>query len=138
MYFFSISVSGSAQSWVEIAFGTKSGIVRVIVQHPENVGQGLQVFRTFVAHTCPVIKIVLGEKHLITGMTCTYICMYIHTHIHTTHTHNTRTQHTHTHTRTQHTHTYTTHIHARTQHMHTHTTHTHTHTCTHAINVIIM
>ena len=63
-------VSGSAQSWVEIAFGTKSGIVRVIVQHPENVGQGLQVFRTFVAHTCPVIKIVLGEKHLITGMTC--------------------------------------------------------------------
>ena len=64
----SVSVSGSAQSWVEIAFGTKSGIVRVIVQHPENVGQGLQVFRTFVAHTCPVIKIVLGEKHLITGM----------------------------------------------------------------------
>ena len=63
----SITVSGSAQSWVEIAFGTRSGVVRVIVQHPENVGQGLQVFRTFVAHTSPVIKVVLGEKHLITG-----------------------------------------------------------------------
>ena len=62
-----ITVSGSAQSWVEIAFGTRSGVVRVIVQHPENVGQGLQVFRTFVAHTSPVIKVVLGEKHLITG-----------------------------------------------------------------------
>jgi len=54
---------------VEIAFGTRSGVVRVIVQHPENVGQGLQVFRTFVAHTSPVIKVVLGEKHLITGNT---------------------------------------------------------------------
>ena len=32
---------------MEIAFGTKSGIVCVIIQHPENVGQGLQVFRTF-------------------------------------------------------------------------------------------
>ena len=94
MYFLSISVSGSAQSWVEIAFGTKSGIVRVIVQHPENVGQGLQVFRTFMAHTCPVIKIVLGEKHLITGMTCIYVYTHTYTRAHThMHTH----IHTHTH-----------------------------------------
>jgi len=68
-----ITVSGSAQSWVEIAFGTRSGVVRVIVQHPENVGQGLQVFRTFVAHTSPVIKVVLGEKHLITGKHSKYL-----------------------------------------------------------------
>ena len=98
MFYF--SVSGSAQSWVEIAFGTKSGIVRVIVQHPENVGQGLQVFRTFVAHTCPVIKIVLGEKHLITGMSYDYM-RRTHTETHTrVHTHTHTHIHTHTHTRT--------------------------------------
>ena len=36
---------------MEIAFGTKSSIVRVIIQHPENVGQGIQVFRTFASST---------------------------------------------------------------------------------------
>ena len=52
LYFvFYFSVSGSAQSRVEIAFGTKSDIVCVIIQHPENVSQGLQMFRTFASST---------------------------------------------------------------------------------------
>uniref|UniRef100_A0AAY4AE20 BTB/POZ domain-containing protein KCTD3 n=1 Tax=Denticeps clupeoides TaxID=299321 RepID=A0AAY4AE20_9TELE len=35
------SVSGN---WIEIAYGTSSGAVRVIVQHPETVGSGPQLF----------------------------------------------------------------------------------------------
>ena len=39
----------------------------MIVQHPENVGQGPQVFDTFTVHTCSLSKVVLGEKHLVSG-----------------------------------------------------------------------
>ncbi|XP_043931792.1 BTB/POZ domain-containing protein KCTD3-like isoform X1 [Protopterus annectens] len=52
-------------NWLEIAYGTSSGIVRVIVQHPETVGSGPQLFQTFSVHRSPVTKIMLSEKHLI-------------------------------------------------------------------------
>ena len=32
-------------NWIEIAYGTSSGVVRVIVQHPETVGHGPQLFQ---------------------------------------------------------------------------------------------
>ncbi|KAB0396455.1 hypothetical protein E2I00_012099, partial [Balaenoptera physalus] len=48
-----------------IAYGTSSGGVRVIVQHPETVGSGPQLFQTFTVHRSPVTKIMLSEKHLI-------------------------------------------------------------------------
>ncbi|XP_068088981.1 BTB/POZ domain-containing protein KCTD3 [Hyperolius riggenbachi] len=56
------SVSGN---WLEIAYGTSSGAVRVIVQHPETVGSGPQLFQTFTVHRSPVTKIMLSEKHLV-------------------------------------------------------------------------
>ena len=37
-------------NWIEIAYGTSSGIVRVIVHHPETVGHGPQLFQTFTVH----------------------------------------------------------------------------------------
>ncbi|TFJ99014.1 SH3KBP1-binding protein 1 [Platysternon megacephalum] len=37
-------------NWIEIAYGTSSGTVRVIVQHPETVGSGPQLFQTFTVH----------------------------------------------------------------------------------------
>uniref|UniRef100_A0A8C0WD25 SH3KBP1-binding protein 1 n=1 Tax=Castor canadensis TaxID=51338 RepID=A0A8C0WD25_CASCN len=52
-------------NWIEIAYGTSSGSVRVIVQHPETVGSGPQLFQTFTVHRSPVTKIMLSEKHLI-------------------------------------------------------------------------
>ncbi|XP_077421270.1 SH3KBP1-binding protein 1 isoform X2 [Vanacampus margaritifer] len=52
-------------NWIEIAYGTRSGAVRVIVQHPETVGSGPQLFQTFSVHRSPVTKIMLSEKHLI-------------------------------------------------------------------------
>ncbi|XP_074497070.1 SH3KBP1-binding protein 1 [Sebastes fasciatus] len=52
-------------NWIEIAYGTSSGSVRVIVQHPETVGSGPQLFQTFSVHRSPVTKIMLSEKHLI-------------------------------------------------------------------------
>ncbi|XP_078212707.1 BTB/POZ domain-containing protein KCTD3 isoform X4 [Callithrix jacchus] len=58
------SVSGN---WIEIAYGTSSGAVRVIVQHPETVGSGPQLFQTFTVHRSPVTKIMLSEKHLVSG-----------------------------------------------------------------------
>ncbi|XP_059574290.1 SH3KBP1-binding protein 1 [Alligator mississippiensis] len=52
-------------NWIEIAYGTSSGTVRVIVQHPETVGSAPQLFQTFTVHRSPVTKIMLSEKHLI-------------------------------------------------------------------------
>ncbi|KAK3092522.1 hypothetical protein FSP39_003957 [Pinctada imbricata] len=56
------SLSGN---WIEIAYGTSSGTVRVIVQHPETVGHGPQLFQTFTVHRSPVTKVMLSEKHLV-------------------------------------------------------------------------
>ncbi|XP_048474238.1 SH3KBP1-binding protein 1 isoform X4 [Rhincodon typus] len=52
-------------NWIEIAYGTSSGMVRVIVQHPETVGSGPQLFQTFSVHRSPITKIKLSEKNLI-------------------------------------------------------------------------
>uniref|UniRef100_A0A2R5LAI4 BTB/POZ domain-containing protein KCTD3 n=1 Tax=Ornithodoros turicata TaxID=34597 RepID=A0A2R5LAI4_9ACAR len=52
-------------NWIEIAYGTSSGAVRVIVQHPETVGHGPQLFQTYTVHRSPVTKVVLSEKYLI-------------------------------------------------------------------------
>ena len=38
-------------NWIEIAYGTSSGVVRVIVQHPETVGHGPQLFQVRAACT---------------------------------------------------------------------------------------
>uniref|UniRef100_A0A8D2JJT8 BTB/POZ domain-containing protein KCTD3 n=1 Tax=Sciurus vulgaris TaxID=55149 RepID=A0A8D2JJT8_SCIVU len=54
-----------SDNWIEIAYGTSSGAVRVIVQHPETVGSGPQLFQTFTVHRSPVTKIMLSEKHLV-------------------------------------------------------------------------
>ena len=60
-------MKGLTGNWIEIAYGTSSGTVRVIVQHPETVGQGPQLFQTFTVHRSPVTKVMLSEKHLVSG-----------------------------------------------------------------------
>ncbi|XP_076807120.1 BTB/POZ domain-containing protein KCTD3-like isoform X2 [Clavelina lepadiformis] len=52
-------------NWIEVAYGTATGAVCVIVQHPELVGQGFQLFQTFTVHRNPVCKLMLSEKHLV-------------------------------------------------------------------------
>ncbi|VDK42203.1 unnamed protein product [Anisakis simplex] len=52
-------------NWIEIAYGTSSGIVRVIVQHPETVGHGPQLFQTYTVHTSPITRVALTTNHLI-------------------------------------------------------------------------
>nr|CAI5829354.1 unnamed protein product [Callosobruchus analis] len=52
-------------NWIEIAYGTTSGAVRVIVQHPETVGHGPQLFQTFTVHQSRVTKVTLSEKYLV-------------------------------------------------------------------------
>lgn len=69
VFLLALGVSGN---WIEIAYGTSSGAVRVIVQHPETVGSGPQLFQTFTVHRSPVTKIMLSEKHLVSG---NLICM---------------------------------------------------------------
>lgn len=49
--------AGLCGNWIEIAYGTKSGIVRIIVQHPETVGHGPQLFQTFTVHQSSVTKV---------------------------------------------------------------------------------
>ena len=48
--------TSSTGNWIEIAYGTATGQVRVIVQHPETVGHGPQLFQTFSVHRGSVIK----------------------------------------------------------------------------------
>ena len=69
--YFTTVVGISGGNWIEIAYGTESGVVRIIVQHPETVyaaGHGPQLFQTFSVHRSPVIKVMLSEKHLISGI----------------------------------------------------------------------
>ncbi len=54
-------------NWIEIAYGTSAGAVRVIVQHPETVGHGPQLFQTFSVHRAPVTRVALTTNHLISG-----------------------------------------------------------------------
>lgn len=51
-------VLGVSGNWIEIAYGTSSGTVRVIVQHPETVGHGPQLFQTFTVHQSSVTKVI--------------------------------------------------------------------------------
>ena len=60
-------VLGSGQNWMEVAYGTQAGSVRVVVRHPENIGQAPQIYQSYSVHTCPILRVVLGEKHLISG-----------------------------------------------------------------------
>lgn len=50
-------LSGLCGNWIEIAYGTSAGTVRVIVQHPETAGHGPQLFQTFTVHQSPVTKV---------------------------------------------------------------------------------
>ncbi|XP_063628027.1 BTB/POZ domain-containing protein KCTD3 [Cydia splendana] len=52
-------------NWIEIAYGTRYGSVRVIVQHPETVGHGPQLFQTFTVHQSTITKVSLSENYLI-------------------------------------------------------------------------
>ena len=52
-------------NWIEIAYGTSAGTVRVIVQHPETVGHGPQLFQTFTVHRYPVTKVRLQRSLLL-------------------------------------------------------------------------
>lgn len=54
-------------NWIEIAYGTSCGSVRVIVQHPETVGHGPQLFQTYTVHTSPITRVALTTNHLISG-----------------------------------------------------------------------
>ncbi|KAM8706258.1 hypothetical protein ACLKA7_010520 [Drosophila subpalustris] len=56
------SISGN---WIEIAYGTKSGAVRIIVQHPETAGHGPHLFETFFVHQSPITKVMLSENYLV-------------------------------------------------------------------------
>ncbi|XP_043501074.1 BTB/POZ domain-containing protein KCTD3 isoform X1 [Polistes fuscatus] len=59
------TTQGLCGNWIEIAYGTESGSVRVIVQHPETVGHGPQLFQTFTVHQSSVTKVTLSEKYLV-------------------------------------------------------------------------
>ncbi|KAH7709119.1 potassium channel tetramerization domain containing 3 [Aphelenchoides avenae] len=54
-------------NWIEIAYGTNTGCVRVIVQHPETVGHGPQLFQTYTVHTAPITRVALTTSHLISA-----------------------------------------------------------------------
>lgn len=51
--------------WIEIAYGTSSGAVRIVLQHPETPFSNPILYTTLEVHSSPVIKVVLGEHHLI-------------------------------------------------------------------------
>ena len=50
---------------IEMAYGTRGGTVRVLIQHPETVGHGPQLFQTFKVHLGSISSVMLNEKYLI-------------------------------------------------------------------------
>ena len=62
---------------MEVAYGTQLGRVVVVVRHPENIGQAPQVFQSYHVHTCPILRVVLGEKHLISGIHTWCMCVCV-------------------------------------------------------------
>ncbi|CAI4224763.1 unnamed protein product [Auanema sp. JU1783] len=57
--------TNSCGNWIEIAYGTSSGVVRIIVQHPETVGHGPQLFQSYTVHNSPITHVSLSTSHLI-------------------------------------------------------------------------
>jgi len=64
---------GFGGDWIEIAYGTSAGTVCIIVQHPETLGQGPQLFQTFSVHCSPVIRVMISEKHLVSGILICFV-----------------------------------------------------------------
>lgn len=60
-----MSSSAAADKCLEIAYGTDRGTVRVIIQHPETVGQPPLLFQTYTVHSSPIKRVMLCEKYLI-------------------------------------------------------------------------
>ncbi|KAH7646127.1 hypothetical protein HUG17_1665 [Dermatophagoides farinae] len=54
---------------IEIAYGTKSGTVHILVQNPETQFQEPQLFRTIRVHLSPIWKIMLDHEYLMTMCT---------------------------------------------------------------------
>jgi len=52
-------------NWLEIAYGTREGTVRVLLQQPETVGHGPQLYQTYKVHLNPIVNVMLSEKYLI-------------------------------------------------------------------------
>eukprot|EP00056_Hartaetosiga_gracilis_P013227 m.217407 g.217407 ORF g.217407 m.217407 type:complete len:1053 (-) comp13811_c0_seq4:75-3233(-) len=59
------SSSGTDDRCVEIAYGTSQGHVRVILQHPETIGQSPVLYKTYRVHLCPIKSIKLNRSCLI-------------------------------------------------------------------------
>ncbi len=63
------------QTWLEVAYGTNGGGVRLIVRHPENIGHTPQLFQSYNVHANPVSKVLLGEKYIVSGLYLSYILL---------------------------------------------------------------
>ncbi|KAJ3320418.1 BTB/POZ domain-containing protein kctd3 [Blyttiomyces sp. JEL0837] len=57
--------SASPDTFIELAYGTEDGHVRIVIEHPQSVGRSPKLFQTLHVHPCPVRRVVLGEKNLI-------------------------------------------------------------------------
>jgi len=55
----------SADSCIEIAYGTPLGNLRVIIQHAQTLGHGPQLFQTFSVHSAGIQRVMLSEKYLV-------------------------------------------------------------------------
>ncbi|KFD46464.1 hypothetical protein M514_12665 [Trichuris suis] len=61
--------STTSGNWLEIAYGTSAGTVRIIAQHPETAGQPPKLFQTFTVHRSKVSRIALTTAYLISVCT---------------------------------------------------------------------
>ncbi|KRY09839.1 BTB/POZ domain-containing protein KCTD3 [Trichinella patagoniensis] len=57
--------SSMSGNWLEIAYGTNTGAVRIIAQHPETAGHSPQLFQTFTVHRARISRVALTAGHLI-------------------------------------------------------------------------
>ncbi|KAJ3214778.1 SH3KBP1-binding protein 1 [Dinochytrium kinnereticum] len=57
--------SASPDTFIELAYGSSDGTVRIVIEHPQSVGRSPMLFQTLAVHTKAVSKVRLGEKSLI-------------------------------------------------------------------------
>ena len=56
------------EHFVELAYGTATGQIRLVILHPQSTGHTPVLFQTHSVHTAPVCSVMLSEKHLISGL----------------------------------------------------------------------
>ena len=59
--------AADSDNFVELAYGTAAGHIRIVILHPQATGHAPTLFQTHTVHTTPICSVMLSEKYLVSG-----------------------------------------------------------------------